>query len=57
MAALRLAIRKALAATRSWRPRCEDMLAGAGVSVTAAGERSIAAQTFPGSRRLATTPR
>ena len=48
VAALRLAIRKALAADQGLRAEVESMLASAGVSVTAAGERSIAAQTISG---------
>ena len=47
-AALRLAIRKALAADPRLRADVEGMLASAGVSVTAAGERSIAAHTITG---------
>ena len=52
VAALRLAIRKALAADPQLQAEVEQMLAGAGVSVTALGERSIAAQTITG---IATT--
>ncbi len=48
VAALRLAIRKALAADPQLHTEVEQMLAGAGVTVTAAGERSIAAQTITG---------
>jgi hypothetical protein len=48
VAALRLAIRKALAADPGMRSDVESMLASAGVTVTAAGERSIAAQTISG---------
>ena len=48
VAALRLAIRKALAADSQLRADVEGMLATAGVTVTAAGERSIAAQTITG---------
>lgn len=48
VAALRLAIRKALAASPQLAAEVEGMLAGAGVSVTASGERSIAAQTITG---------
>ena len=48
VAALRLAIRKALAADPHLHAEIEQMLAGAGVSVTASGERSIAAQTITG---------
>jgi hypothetical protein len=48
VAALRLAIRKALAADPELRGDVEHMLASAGVSVTASGERSIAAQTISG---------
>jgi hypothetical protein len=47
-AALRLAIRKALAADPELRGDVEGMLASGGVSVTASGERSIAAQTISG---------
>jgi hypothetical protein len=47
-AALRLAIRKALTADPQLRTDVEGMLAGAGVTVTASGERSIAAQTITG---------
>lgn len=52
VAALRLAIRKALAADPQMHAEVEQMLAGAGVSITASGERSIAAQTITG---IATT--
>ena len=48
VAALRLAIRKALAADPGLRSEVEGMLSSAGVNVTAAGERSIAAQTISG---------
>jgi hypothetical protein len=48
VAALRLAIRKALTADPGLRSDVEGMLASAGVSVTAQGERSIAAQTLSG---------
>ena len=48
MAALRLAIRKALAADAGLRADVENMLASAGVTVTASGERSIAAETISG---------
>lgn len=48
VAALRLAIRKALAADPQLHTDVEGMLASAGMSVTAAGERSIAAQTITG---------
>jgi hypothetical protein len=48
VAALRLAIRKALAADAGLRDEVEGMLASAGVTVTAAGERSIAAHTITG---------
>jgi hypothetical protein len=48
VAALRLAIRKALAADPKLHADVEAMLASAGVSVTASGERSIAAQTISG---------
>lgn len=47
-AALRLAMRKALAASPEMQAEVEDMLAGAGVRVTAAGERSIAGQVISG---------
>jgi hypothetical protein len=46
--ALRLAIRKALAASPELAAEVQEMLAGAGVSVTASGERSIAAQVISG---------
>jgi hypothetical protein len=52
MATLRLAIRKALVADPQLCAEVEHMLAGAGVNVTAAGHRSIAAQTITG---IATT--
>jgi hypothetical protein len=48
VAALRLAIRKALAADPQLRAEVEGMLAAAGVRVAAVGERSIAAQTISG---------
>jgi hypothetical protein len=48
VAALRLAIRKALAADPKMRSDVEKMLASAGMSVTASGERSIAAQNITG---------
>ena len=48
VAALRLAIRKALAADAKMRGDVEKMLASAGASVTASGERSIAAQNITG---------
>jgi hypothetical protein len=48
IAALRLAIRKALVADPQLRGDVEKMLASAGVSVTASGERSIAGQTISG---------
>ena len=48
VAALRLAIRKALAADPKLRGDVEKMLASAGMSVTASGERSIAAQNITG---------
>jgi hypothetical protein len=47
-AALRLAIRKALAASPGMADEVRGILAGAGVSVTASGERSIAAQVISG---------
>ena len=48
MAALRLATRKALVSDPQLCAEVKHMLAAAGVSVTAAGERSIAAQTITG---------
>jgi len=48
LAALRLVIRKALAADPGLRADVENMLASAGGTVTAAGERSIAAQNITG---------
>jgi hypothetical protein len=48
VAALRLAIRKALASDPQIRAEVEQMLAGAGVTITASGERSIAAQNIAG---------
>ena len=48
MAALRLAVRKALAADAGLQGEVRDMLAQAGVSVMASGERSIAAQVISG---------
>jgi hypothetical protein len=47
-AALRLAVRKALAADPELRADVEGLLAAGGVSVTAAGDRSVAAQTITG---------
>jgi hypothetical protein len=47
-AALRLAVRKALAADPQLRGDVEGLLAAGGVSVTAAGDRSVAAQTITG---------
>lgn len=52
VAALRLAIRKALVADPQMHAEVEQMLAGAGVTITASGERSIAVQTITG---IATT--
>jgi len=48
VAALRLAIRRTLAASPGLRAEVRDMLAQAGVTVNAAGERSIAAQVISG---------
>ena len=48
MAALRLAIRKALGADPQLQAEVEQMLGGVGITVTAAGERSIAAQAITG---------
>jgi hypothetical protein len=48
VAALRLAVRKALAADAGLQGEVRDMLAQAGVSVMASGERSIAAQVISG---------
>jgi hypothetical protein len=48
VAALRLAIRKALSADPGLRADVEGMLARGGATVTAAGERSVAAQTITG---------
>jgi hypothetical protein len=48
VAALRLAVRKALAADQGMQGEVRDMLAQAGVSITASGERSIAAQDISG---------
>jgi hypothetical protein len=48
VATLRLAIRKALVADPRLRGEVEGILASAGVSVMAVGERSIAAQTITG---------
>jgi hypothetical protein len=47
-AALRLAVRKALAADPGLQAEVRVMLAQAGVSITASGERSIAAQDISG---------
>lgn len=47
-AALRLALRKALAADLLLQAEVRDMLAQAGVAVTATGVRSIAAQAITG---------
>jgi hypothetical protein len=48
VAALRLYLRKLLTADTSLRADLGDLLAGAGVTVTAVGERSIAAHTISG---------
>ena len=48
VAALRLAVRKAMAADPGLQGEVCDMLAQAGVSITASGERSIAAQDISG---------
>jgi hypothetical protein len=48
VAALRLAIRKALAADPQLRAEVEQELARAGVTVVASGERSIAAKSITG---------
>jgi hypothetical protein len=48
LAAVRLAIRKVLAADPVLAAEVRSMLAGAGVAVTASGERSIAAQVISG---------
>lgn len=48
VAALRLAIRKALAADAELRGDVEGLLASGGVRVTASGDRSIAAQSISG---------
>jgi hypothetical protein len=47
-AALRLAVRKALEASPTLKAEVEGMLASAGVTVTASGERSISGQTISG---------
>lgn len=47
-AALRLAVRKALAADPGLQGEVRDMLARAGATITASGERSIAAQDISG---------
>ena len=47
-AALRLAVRKALAADPALQAEVREMLAQAGVSITASGERSIAARDISG---------
>jgi hypothetical protein len=47
-AALRLAVRKALAADPELRADVAGLLAAGGVSVTAAGDRSVAAQAISG---------
>lgn len=46
--ALRLAVRKALAADSGLQGKVRDMLAQTGVSITASGKRSIAAQEISG---------
>src|SRR5690348_4821042 len=48
LAALRLAVRKALAADAAMAAEIQTLLTEAGVSVTASGERSIAAQVISG---------
>jgi hypothetical protein len=48
IAALRLAVRKALEASPTLTAEIESMLASAGVTVTASGERSISGQTISG---------
>jgi hypothetical protein len=48
VAALRLAVRKALAVDAAMAGEIRAMLAGAGVSVMASGERSVAAQVIAG---------
>jgi hypothetical protein len=48
LAALRLAVRRALAADPALAADVQVLLSGAAVTVTASGERSIAAQTISG---------
>lgn len=48
IAALRLATRKALEASPTLATEVEGILASAGITATASGERSISAQTIPG---------
>jgi hypothetical protein len=48
VAALRLAVRKELAADAAMAGEIRAMLAGAGVSVVASGKRSVAAQVIAG---------
>jgi hypothetical protein len=48
LAAMRLAIRKELAANPALQDEVRDILEQAGVSVTAAGDRSVAAQVISG---------
>ena len=48
LAAVRLAVRKALAADPVLAAEVRSMLTGAGVTVTASGDRSIAAQVISG---------
>ena len=48
VAALRLAVRKALQASPTLKAEAEEMLASAGATVTVSGERSISGQTISG---------
>jgi hypothetical protein len=48
LAALRLAVRRALAADPALAADVQALLSGAAVTVTASGERLIAAQTISG---------
>ena len=48
LAALRLQIRKAVAADAELAAELSQMLASAGVTITASGERSVASQTISG---------
>jgi hypothetical protein len=48
LAALRLAVRKALEADPRLAADVQALLSGTGITVTASGERSIAAQEIPG---------